>query len=65
MTHLFIATQKGVEERCPGLPCKKPGVCHAIVGTLEQITLAALMGVPAGVLTAIYLNEVGGRFTRR
>jgi len=63
--HLLTATQAGVLEKClPGFPCKKPGVLHAIVGTLEQIGLAALMGVPAGVLTAIYLNEVGGRFTQ-
>jgi phosphate transport system permease protein len=63
--HLLTATQQGVEEKCiPGFPCKKPGVLHAIVGTLEQISLAAAMGVPAGVLTAIYLNEVRGRFTQ-
>jgi len=63
--HVLTATQKGVLEVCvPGTPCPKPGVAQAIVGTLQQITLAALMGVPAGVLTAIYLNEVGGRMTR-
>jgi phosphate transport system permease protein len=63
--HLFFSTQKGVLELCvPGEPCPKPGVAHAIVGTLEQIGIAAAMGVPAGVLTAIYLNEVGGRMTR-
>ncbi len=63
--HLLFATQKGVLELCvPGEPCPKPGVAHAIVGTLEQIGLAAMMGVPAGVLTAVYLNEVGGRMTR-
>lgn len=59
--HLFTATQQGVLERClPGFPCPKPGLLHAIVGTLEQIGLAAAIGVPAGILTAIYLNEVGG-----
>jgi phosphate transport system permease protein len=63
--HLLFATQKGVLEVCtPGVACPKPGVAHAIVGTMEQIGLAAAMGVPAGVLTAIYLNEVGGRFAR-
>jgi phosphate transport system permease protein len=63
--HVLTATQKGVEEKClPGFPCKTPGVFHAIVGTLEQIGIAIVIGVPAGVLTAIYLNEVGGRFTR-
>jgi phosphate transport system permease protein len=63
--HLLFSTQKGVLETCvPGIPCPQPGVAHAIVGTLEQIALAAMMGVPAGVITAVYLNEVGGRFTR-
>ncbi|MFN8157153.1 MAG: phosphate ABC transporter permease PstA [Candidatus Nanopelagicales bacterium] len=33
------------------------GVYHAIVGTLEQVGIAALIGVPLGVLTAIYLVE--------
>jgi phosphate transport system permease protein len=60
--HLFEASQNGVEEVCiQGLPCTKPGVLNAIVGTVEQIGIAAAIGVPAGVLTAVYLNEVGGR----
>jgi phosphate transport system permease protein len=33
------------------------GLSHAIVGTLQQIGIAALIGVPLGVLTAIYLVE--------
>ena len=40
------------------------GVGHAIVGTLEQVALAALMAVPLAFLTAIFLNEVGGWGTR-
>jgi phosphate transport system permease protein len=63
--HLLVASQQGVEEKCiPGFPCTKPGVLNALVGTAEQIGLATLIGVPAGVLTAVYLNEVGGRFTQ-
>nr|WP_305784815.1 phosphate ABC transporter permease PstA [Actinoplanes lichenis] len=39
------------------------GAYHAILGTLEQVGLAALMAVPLGVLGAIYLVEYGkGRF---
>jgi phosphate transport system permease protein len=61
--HLLTSTQKGVPEICvPHLPCPKPGVLHALVGTLEQISLVVLMGVPAAVLTAVYLNEAPGRF---
>ncbi len=33
------------------------GVYHAMIGTLEQVGIAALIGVPLGVLTAIYLVE--------
>jgi phosphate transport system permease protein len=40
------------------------GAAHAIVGTLEQVGIAALIAVPLGVLSAIYLNEIGGPFAR-
>ena len=40
------------------------GVGHAIVGTIEQVALAALFAVPLAFLTAIFLNEVGGWGTR-
>ncbi len=40
------------------------GVGHAIVGTVEQVGLAALFAVPLAFLTAIFLNEVGGFGTR-
>jgi len=53
--------QKGVG---PLSPPNQGGVAHAMVGTLEEVGIAAAFGVPAAVLTAIYLNEVGGRLTR-
>jgi phosphate transport system permease protein len=37
---------------------------HAIVGTIEQVGLAALICVPLGILSAVFLNEVGGRMAR-
>lgn len=41
------------------------GVAPAIVGTLEMLALAALLGVPVGIGTAIYLAEYGhGPFAR-
>jgi phosphate transport system permease protein len=40
------------------------GGIHAIVGTLEQVGIATILSVPLGVLTALFLNEVGGRFAR-
>ncbi|TLS40677.1 phosphate ABC transporter permease PstA [Streptomyces montanus] len=41
------------------------GINHAIVGSLEQVGLATVIGAPIGVLTAIYLVEYGrGRLAR-
>lgn len=40
------------------------GVAHAIVGTLIQIGIALVISIPLGIVTALFLNEVGGRFAR-
>lgn len=40
------------------------GAEHAIIGTLEQVGLAALVIVPIGILTAVYLHEINGRMAR-
>jgi phosphate transport system permease protein len=37
------------------------GVLHAIIGTLEQVAVATILGVPIAIATAVFLNEVGGR----
>ncbi len=37
------------------------GMANAIVGTFELVGLAALLGVPIGVLGGIYLSEYGNR----
>jgi phosphate transport system permease protein len=37
------------------------GMANAIVGTFELLALAALLGVPVGVLGGIYLSEYGAR----
>jgi phosphate transport system permease protein len=58
--HLFYKDLKGVG---PLSPPGSGGLSMAIVGTLEQVGLSILWGVPAGIITAIFLNEVGGRFT--
>ncbi|SEG79218.1 phosphate ABC transporter membrane protein 2, PhoT family [Thermomonospora echinospora] len=36
------------------------GANHAIVGTLQQVGLTAVMAVPLGILTGVYLVEYGG-----
>jgi phosphate transport system permease protein len=45
-------TMRGVAEQDP-----TGGIYHAMIGTLEQVGLAALMTVPFGLLVAIYLVE--------
>ena len=56
----FTHTQAGVG---PLSPISAGGFLHAIVGTLEQVALAAIMGIPIAILTAIFLNEIGGRIS--
>jgi phosphate transport system permease protein len=72
---LFTVVQKGL----PGIslnlfvsdmsqatttdPLSNGGLLHAITGTLMLVTLALIMSVPIGILTALYLTEIKGRFT--
>ena len=71
---LFTVVQKGL----PGLhlgilssdmsmatatdPIPTGGVLHAITGTLTMVVLALIMSVPIGILTALYLTEIKGKF---
>jgi phosphate transport system permease protein len=53
-------TMRGVAEQNPA-----GGIYHAMIGTLEQVGLAAAMAVPFGLLVAIYLVEYStGRLGR-
>lgn len=45
-------------------PLTVGGIGHAIVGTLIQISIALIVTIPLGITTALFLNEVGGRFAR-
>jgi phosphate transport system permease protein len=45
-------------------PLSMGGIVHALVGTLIQIGIALLITIPLGITTAVYLNEVGGKFAR-
>jgi phosphate transport system permease protein len=40
------------------------GLLHAIIGTFEEVMIAAAIGVPAAIATAVFLNEVRGRGVR-
>jgi len=50
----FTRSMKGVGPRDT-----TGGAYHAIIGTLQEILLASLISVPAGLLVAIYLTEYG------
>ena len=56
--HFFTRTQATFG---PLDPATAGGAKHSIVGTLEQVGVATLISVPIAVLTAVYLNEIGGR----
>jgi phosphate transport system permease protein len=48
----------------PLSPIASGGVGHALIGTLEQLTVATLLSVPLGIAAAVYLAEVGGPAAR-
>ena len=45
-------------------PVIQGGLLHAIIGTCLLVFFAMIISVPIGILTALYLTEVRGRFTR-
>ena len=47
----------------PTDPLNNGGLLHAITGTLILVTIALILSVPIGVLTALYLTEIRGVFT--
>ena len=53
-----------METVSPTAPPQETGGLASLVGTFEQVGIAMLVSVPLGVLTAVYLNEVGGRLRR-
>lgn len=61
--NLLYKDERNLEPANPNV-LSQIGVAHAIVGTLEQVALAALIAVPVAVATAIFLNEVKGRGVR-
>lgn len=48
----------------PTDPLTNGGLLHAIVGTVIMIGGALILSVPIGILTALYLTEIKGRFTQ-
>lgn len=45
-------------------PLSNGGILHAILGTVVMISGALILSVPIGILTALYLTEIRGHFSR-
>jgi phosphate transport system permease protein len=63
VSHITFLTQS-MAASGPRAPLSVGGCLHAIIGTLEQISLATLFSLPLGVAAALFLAEVGGRLAR-
>jgi len=42
-------------------PIGKGGILHAVLGTIMLISIAVIISVPMGILTALYLTEIKGK----
>ncbi|MEN0129333.1 MAG: phosphate ABC transporter permease PstA [Brevundimonas sp.] len=63
LPHLNFFTQD-MAKAGPLDPLEMGGIAHAIVGTLIQISIALVITIPLGLLTAVFLTEVPGRLAR-
>jgi len=45
-------------------PVASGGLMHALIGTFLMVAIALVISVPLGILTALYLTEIRGRFTK-
>ncbi|MFE2421228.1 phosphate ABC transporter permease PstA [Streptomyces hokutonensis] len=63
LPHLNFYTQS-MGDAGPLEPLSVGGISHAIVGTLWMISIALLICIPAGLVCAVFLNEVPGGFSR-
>lgn len=59
--HMSLFTQD-MSMATPTDPLENGGLLHAIAGTLTLVLLALIMSVPLGILTALYLTEIRGKF---
>ncbi len=55
---------QSMERAGPLDPLYVGGILHAVVGTLIQITIALALTIPLGIGTAVFLNEIGGKFAK-
>jgi phosphate transport system permease protein len=48
----------------PTAPLSQGGIINAMAGTAVELLIASIISVPLGIGTAIYMAEVGGRFSK-
>jgi phosphate transport system permease protein len=63
LIHTNFYTQD-LRTTAPNDPLSKGGVLHALVGTLIELGITLAFAVPLGILGAVFLAEVPGRFNR-
>jgi phosphate transport system permease protein len=63
LVHVNFYTQD-LRSTSPTDPLTKGGMLHALVGTLIELAIAIGVAVPLGLLAAVFLHEVPGRFSR-
>jgi phosphate transport system permease protein len=59
--NFFLDDMAGVG---PKDPFERGGILHAITGSLVQLGIGLLITLPLGIGTAVFMTEVGGRFSR-
>jgi phosphate transport system permease protein len=60
-TNFFTHDMSGVS---PLASLNQGGIFHAIVGTVIEVGIAVIVSVPLGFGTAVYMSEVGGRWSK-
>ena len=55
---------KDMHNNAPTDAVGQGGLLHAIIGTFLLVVVALIISIPIGLLTAIYMTEIKGRFTR-
>jgi phosphate transport system permease protein len=59
-TNFYTHDMAGVS---PTAPLSQGGLSNALVGTVIEVAIAVVVAVPLGISTAVYMTEVGGRFS--
>jgi phosphate transport system permease protein len=63
LPHLNFFTQD-MKKAGPLDPLTVGGIRHAVIGTLIEISIALVLTVPVGLVCAVFLNDVPGRYAR-